>query len=359
MVRPWRDSARGTGCEDLAMFLDIVEIQVEAGRGGDGCVSFRREKYVPRGGPDGGRGGDGGSIWLVADAQKVTLLDFRYQKHYKAERGRHGEGQCRYGAGGDDRALPVPCGTSVTDMDSGALLGDLVDPGQKLCVARGGKGGKGNFDFRSATRQAPTRAQPGRLGEKRRIRLELRLIADIGLIGAPNAGKSTLLSVLSAARPKIAEYPFTTLEPNLGIVDLGDFASCTVADIPGLIAGASEGKGLGTEFLRHVERTRALVFLVDIAAGAAIPALEMLRRELRTYGRRLPDLEFGVVLTKCDLVESAASAAVLQDVAAWTGSRSGLGAVAISSVARQGLDDLRRLLQRLLKAAGPTSLGLD
>jgi GTP-binding protein len=337
------------------VFVDVAEIIVEGGKGGDGCVSFRREKYVPRGGPDGGRGGDGGSVWLLADPKRSTLLDFRYRRQYRADRGAHGQGQCRHGAGGDDLTIPVPCGTAVTEQPSGALLGDLVEPGERLCVARGGKGGRGNFAFRSATNQAPTRAQTGRVGERRQIHLELKLIADIGLIGAPNAGKSTLLSVLSAARPKVADYPFTTLVPNLGIVDLGEYRSCTVADIPGLIEGASEGKGLGIEFLRHVERTRALILLVDISAGPVISALQALRQELQAHGQRLLQLDYAVALTKCDLVDAETIMQAQREVAGHLSDQQVAGVVAISAVTGKGLPELRHLLRRLYEANRPSS----
>jgi len=290
------------------MFVDVAEIEVEAGAGGAGCVSFRREKYVPRGGPDGGNGGRGGSVWVVAAADRSTLLDFRYRRRYRADAGGRGAGANKTGADGDDLQIPVPCGTVVFDAQSDTVLGEVVAAGQRLRVAQGGLGGRGNREFRSPTHQAPDYAQPGRPGERRRIRLELKLIADIGLIGLPNAGKSTLLARLTAARPKVADYPFTTLVPNLGILDLGDYVSCTLADIPGLIEGASEGRGLGLDFLRHVERTRALVYLVDGGAGPVVPTLATLRAELANYGRRLTDLPFAVVVSKRDLLAPEALA---------------------------------------------------
>lgn len=333
------------------MFVDVAEIEVASGKGGPGCVSTRREKYVPRGGPDGGNGGDGGSVWIVASSRSSTLLDFRYRRRYQAEAGRPGSGQCRSGAGGADLEIPVPCGTAVHDAADGRLLGDLVAPGERLLVARGGRGGKGNHEFRSARNQTPMYAQPGRPGESLRLRLELKLLADIGLLGAPNAGKSTLLSAISEARPKVADYPFTTLVPNLGIVGLGEYLSCTVADIPGLIAGASEGKGMGLEFLRHVERTRALLYLVDLHDGDPAAGLDMLRRELEGYGHRLPELAFAVVLTKSDLVDDEALAAARDAARVWAAAHGGGDVLAISAVARRGLDDLRHLMRRLYEAS--------
>jgi GTP-binding protein len=334
------------------MFVDIAEIQVEAGRGGDGCVSTRREKYVPKGGPDGGNGGRGGSVWVVAASGSSTLLDFRYRRHYRAPDGRSGSGKCRTGAGGEDLEIPVPCGTSVHEADTGVLLGDLIQTGERLCVARGGRGGKGNYEFRTARNQTPMYAQEGRPGESRRIRLELKLIADLGLVGAPNAGKSTLLSAISAARPKVADYPFTTLVPNLGIVDLGEYVSCTVADIPGLIEGASEGKGLGLEFLRHVERTRALLYLVDVEGGSPVTGLDMLRQELVAYGHRLPELDFAVVLTKIDLVDAELLGTACAEAERWVAAHGGRAVVAISAVAQIGLEALRHLMRLLYQEFG-------
>jgi len=246
------------------MFIDEIDIFVKGGDGGAGCVSFRREKFVPRGGPDGGDGGDGGSVVLEVDPAVRTLLDFHYRRHYTAERGQHGKGANRYGRSGADTVLRVPLGTVVTERASGEPLGDLTAPGQRLLVARGARGGRGNARFASATNRAPRRADLGRAGEERWIHMELRLLADVGVIGFPNAGKSTLVARVSAARPKIADYPFTTLEPTLGIVRVDDERSFVIADVPGLIAGAAEGKGLGHRFLRHVERTRLLIHMVDL-----------------------------------------------------------------------------------------------
>jgi GTP-binding protein len=341
------------------MFLDVATIKVSAGRGGAGCVSTRREKFVPRGGPDGGNGGNGGSVWVVATSESSTLLDYRYRRHYMAENGRPGRGKCQTGAGGNDLEIPVPCGTTILDLDADVLLGDLVEVNDRVCVAMGGKGGKGNYEFRSARNQTPRKAQPGLPGEQRSIRLELKLIADIGLVGAPNAGKSTLLSVLTAARPKVASYPFTTLVPNLGIVDLGDFTSCTLADIPGLIAGASEGKGLGLEFLRHIERTRALLYLVDITADDPSADLAALRAELHQYGKRLPDLPFVVVLTKQDLVDQTVARSQLTAVSAWAESTGALTSLVISAVTRTGLAELRHTVRKLYRSSLPPATTED
>lgn len=336
-------------------FVDVAEINVAAGPGGDGCVAFRREKGVPRGGPSGGNGGRGGSVWLVATDETSTLLDFRYRKSYKADRGQPGSGSRRTGADGSDLEIAVPCGTAIHDAGSGDLLCDLTEPGQRHCAAEGGRGGRGNFEFRSPQRQAPHIATPGRPGETRALRLELKLLADIGLIGMPNAGKSTLLGRLSAAKPKIADYPFTTLIPNLGIVDLGDYTSCSMADIPGLIEGASDGKGLGHEFLRHVERTRALVYLVDVTDPAPVSILTILRHELAKYGRRLADLPFLVVLNKLDLADEEAVGDVRREVSGWALDHSGREALMISAVTGQGIDALRHRLRELYQSAAGVS----
>lgn len=329
------------------MFLDIATINVEAGHGGAGAVSTRKEKWVPRGGPDGGNGGRGGSVWFEADDSMSTLLDFRYKRNYKAQAGRQGGGQRRTGADGEDVVIRVPCGTTLVRDGDDVPLGDLTEPGQRLCAVKGGIGGKGNWVFRNARNQTPMHAQPGREGEILTVRMELKLIADIGLVGEPNAGKSTLLSVVTAARPKVADYPFTTLVPNLGIVDLGDFASCTLADIPGLIEGAAEGKGLGHEFLRHVERTRALLLLVDPSLELPDRALDMLRDELARHGGRLVDLPFAVVLTKQDLLDEAARAEALDTARTWATDHDARDVLSISSVTGAGLKELKHLLRRL------------
>jgi GTP-binding protein len=279
------------------------------------------------------------------------LLDFRYRRRYQAQDGSPGRHQNMTGADGDDIVIPVPCGTSVIDTEGDILIGDLVEKGQRLLVASGGRGGKGNWEFRSARNQAPTKATPGKPGQAREIRLELRLIADIGLVGLPNAGKSTLLSVVTAARPKVADYPFTTLSPNLGIVDLGDYQSCTLADIPGLIEGASEGRGLGHEFLRHIERTRALMFMVDASVGTPTAALDTLHGELTEYDPRLAALPSAVVVTKADLLDDAQAAAAMAEAAQWSTAHGGRETLLISAATGRGLDALRYLMRRLLAAA--------
>lgn len=329
------------------MFLDTATITISSGKGGDGCVSTRREKYVPRGGPDGGNGGRGGSVWLVADPQLGTLLDFRYRRRYEAQDGGKGGGNNCTGRDGEDITIKVPCGTSVFDEQTGEQIGDLVEAGDRLLLAEGGKGGKGNWEFRTARNQTPMKATPGKPGVERLVRFELKLIADIGLVGEPNAGKSTLLSVVTAARPKVADYPFTTLVPNLGIVDLGDYSSCTLADIPGLIEGASEGRGLGHEFLRHVERTRALLLLVDPSVASPQAGLDMLRGELERYGGHLAALPFAVVVTKSDLLDAEAGAAALAEARRWANGAGAVDTLQISAVAGRGLAELRHLLRRL------------
>ncbi|NIR42564.1 MAG: GTPase ObgE [Gemmatimonadetes bacterium] len=284
------------------MLIDHAVIQVQGGDGGNGCVSFRREKFVPRGGPDGGDGGDGGDVVLIADPGLSTLLDYQYQQRYRAERGQHGQGKKRTGASGADAELRVPPGTVVKDADTGRQLGELLKPGDRLVVARGGRGGRGNASFATATRRAPREAEPGTPGVERRIELELKLIADVGLVGQPNAGKSTLLAALSAARPKIAAYPFTTLEPNLGVVQLSEGRTMVLADIPGIIEGAHEGKGLGLQFLRHIERTRTLAYLIPVDTGDPQAEYELLRSELAEYSRQLAEKPHCVAISKADLL---------------------------------------------------------
>jgi len=290
----------------LAKFVDTAQIVVQAGDGGRGCVSFRREKYVPRGGPNGGDGGNGGNAYIEASRSFRTLVDQRYQRLYRAGRGEHGRGKDQHGATGRDVTIKVPPGTVIADTASGDILGDLTEEGQRVLVARGGRGGRGNARFATATHRAPRFAQPGTAGENRTLRLDLKLIADVGLVGLPNAGKSSLLAAFSSARPKIAAYPFTTLTPNLGVVDVPPHGAFVVADIPGLIAGAAHGAGLGIRFLRHIERTRLLVHVVDVADGAPEPAeaVETVERELAAYDPALLARPRIVAANKIDLPHS-------------------------------------------------------
>jgi GTP-binding protein len=296
------------------MFIDEAKIRIKAGDGGNGIVAFRREKFVPRGGPSGGDGGKGGDIWMESSERHNTLIHFRFNPEYKAERGRHGEGSNKTGREGGDIVLKVPVGTIVYDADTGEKVHDFSRPDERVIVARGGRGGRGNQNFATATHQAPRESEPGRPGEERHLRLELKLLADVGLVGYPNVGKSTLISRISAARPKIADYPFTTLEPNLGVVSIGEVTnpkhfSFVVADIPGLIEGAHTGAGLGTQFLRHVERTRLLVHLVDISDSSGRPDpvkdYEVIMGELASFGAGLEDKPVIVAASKIDAAQAA------------------------------------------------------
>jgi len=315
------------------MFVDRAIVEVKAGTGGSGAESFRRERGVPRGGPNGGDGGKGGDIILVADDQLTTLLDFRYKRHYKAERGVHGGGSDKTGRGGEDSILRVPPGTIIRDADTQAFLGELIKPGDSLVVAYGGRGGRGNARFTSDTRQAPRHWESGREGEERTIELELKLIADVGLVGEPNAGKSTFLATVSKAQPKVADYPFTTLTPNLGVVQLPDFRSFVIADIPGIIEGAHEGKGLGLQFLRHIERTRTLALMVPLDSEDPQAEYELLRAELASHSKALAQLPHCVVLTKADLLPDDAEFPTIDAPDSW-------GSFVISSIARKGVDTL-------------------
>jgi GTP-binding protein len=329
------------------MFIDEAKILVKAGDGGRGCVSFRREKYVPKGGPDGGDGGKGGDIVLEVDRNLGTLLDFRYRRHYAAEPGGHGRGSDQKGRDGSDCVIRVPHGTVVRLADSGAELADLIQSEQRFIAARGGRGGRGNARFKSPTRQAPRYAQPGESGETRWLALELKLLADVGLMGLPNAGKSTLLARISAARPKIAPYPFTTLVPQLGIVRLRDERSCVVADIPGLIEGAHEGKGLGHQFLRHIERTRLLLHLVDMTSpGKDAPLIhfETVNRELLAYASQLAEKPQVVVATKLDVPSAKQAWERFQSALAGRGFR----VYAISAVTGEGIGTLLDEIDRAL-----------
>jgi GTP-binding protein len=322
------------------MFIDEARILVKAGDGGDGCLAFRREKYVPRGGPSGGDGGRGGDIFLVSTEHQNTLIQFRFNPEHKAQRGRHGEGSDCTGAEGYSIDLQVPVGTVVYDEATGERIHDFTAPGERFLVARGGRGGKGNARFATSTHQAPTEHEPGKPGQERRLRLELKLLADVGLVGFPNAGKSTLISRISAARPKIAAYPFTTLEPQLGVVSLDDYRSFVVADIPGLIEGAHLGHGLGVQFLRHIERTRLLAHLVDVSeTSGREPAedFETVMAELASFNEDLAAKPMIVVATKMDAAQDPARVESLRQIAA----ARRLAFFEISSVTGQGLDALR------------------
>jgi GTP-binding protein len=328
------------------VFVDLARIHVIAGRGGAGCVSFRREKYVPRGGPDGGNGGRGGSVTLRVDPHVRTLLDCREQPRYRGSSGDSGSGNNRTGRDGEDLEIRVPSGTTVRDVESGEVIADLIAPGETLVAARGGRGGRGNAVFATSTNQAPRRADPGEPGEERHLELELKLIADVGFVGPPNAGKSTMLARVSRARPRIAPYPFTTLEPHLGLVRLDGERTFVAADLPGLIEGAHQGKGLGLQFLRHVERTRVLALLVDATGGHPRAEVEGIRRELGEYSPALLEKPIVVVLTKADLLppERHAGAA---DAAELPGAR------LVSAQSGEGVDALLQELWERLEEIGP------
>lgn len=321
-------------------FIDQTEIQVQAGDGGDGLVAFRREKYVPAGGPSGGNGGRGGSIFFKVVENLQTLLDFQYNHIFKAESGQRGGPNNRSGASGVDRIIEVPCGTTVFDAETGELIGDLVTPNQILCVAKGGKGGLGNQHFLSNRNRAPERALPGVPGEMRMLRLELKLLAEVGIIGLPNAGKSTLISALSAARPKIADYPFTTLVPNLGVVRKPTGDGTVFADIPGLIEGAHLGVGLGHDFLRHVERTRLLLHLIDVTSEDPIADYHTIQQELHAYGRGLVDRPQILALNKIDALGQDGDR--IDQLAAELQTLSQAPVFSISAVSRSGLEALMR-----------------
>jgi GTP-binding protein len=334
------------------MFLDDVTITVTGGKGGDGAATMRREAHVPRGGPDGGDGGRGGSVYVRVNAGETMLRDYRYKHHFRAEPGGRGEGSKRHGKAGHDLYLNVPPGTLIRDAGSGDLLADLVSRDQEVLVARGGRGGLGNVHFATAVNRAPTHAQKGEPGEERRLQLELRLIADVGLVGLPNAGKSTLLGVLSNATPEVGAYPFTTLTPNLGVLDLSVFDAAddrrvTVADMPGLIEGASGGAGLGHEFLRHVARTRLLVHVVDIAAGDPERDYQIIRGELEEYEPQLIEKLTLVVANKIDLPDARENLKAFKRARA----RDGVAVVAISAEQESGIDELVKHLAKLLPGA--------
>ncbi len=321
------------------MFIDRAKIRVKGGRGGNGVTAFRREKFVPRGGPSGGDGGRGGDVWIVADESLNTLLHLRYNPEHIAERGRHGEGSNCSGREGEDITVRVPVGTQIFDSTSGEFLHDLAADGSRWLVAKGGRGGFGNAHFATSTNRAPRYHQSGSEGEELELQLELKLLADVGLVGFPNAGKSTLISTISAAKPKIADYPFTTLEPHLGVVDLGDFRTFVVADIPGLIEGAHEGAGLGDRFLRHVERTKLLLHLVDVSSiSGREPVSDYLtvNRELKAYNPELADRPQLVVATKVDALDEPERLETLRQQA----ENDGVPFFVISSVTNKGTKEL-------------------
>ncbi|MFZ2288582.1 MAG: Obg family GTPase CgtA [Halopseudomonas yangmingensis] len=330
-------------------FVDEVSITVKAGDGGNGCMSFRREKFIPKGGPDGGDGGDGGSIWLEADANLNTLVDYRYTRRFNAQRGENGRSKDCTGAKGEEMTLRVPVGTTVIDAGTQEVIGDLTEAGQRLRVAQGGWHGLGNTRFKSSVNRAPRQTTQGSLGELRDLKLELKVLADVGLLGLPNAGKSTLIRAVSAAKPKVADYPFTTMVPNLGVVDVGRMRSFVIADIPGVIEGAAEGAGLGTRFLKHLSRTRLLLHLVDMAPldqGDPVEAVETIVHELGKFSPALTLRERWLVLNKCDQLLEDEQQAVLDDVVErleWEGP-----VFVISAAERQGTDELAQAVMNWL-----------
>ncbi len=327
-------------------FIDLAEVEVVAGKGGDGMVAFRREKYVPAGGPAGGNGGWGGSVFLVASNRLQTLLDFRYARIFKAEDGKKGGPNNCTGAKGGDRLIEVPCGTLIIDADTGELIGDLTIDGETLCVAAGGKGGLGNKHFLSNRNRAPEYALPGLEGESKRLRFELKLIAEVGIIGLPNAGKSTLISSLSSAKPKVANYPFTTLVPNLGVVRKPTGDGTVFADIPGLISGASEGIGLGHDFLRHIERTRVLLHLIDATTENPIVDYQTIQQELEAYGHGLPERPQIIAFNKIDAVDED----ILELITSELQELTPVPIFHVSAVTRKGLDSLMPKIWSILDA---------
>ena len=327
-------------------FLDKAKIYVKAGDGGNGCVAFRREKFVPMGGPAGGNGGKGGDVILKADKRLSTLMDFKYKRHFKAERGQHGSGNNKHGKNGKDLIIKVPVGTVVKDAETGEVIADLVEDGQTVVVAKGGKGGRGNSAFKTSTRQSPDFAEEGKKGEEKWIELELKLLADIGIIGFPNAGKSTLISTLSSAKPKIADYPFTTLTPVLGVLELDYGKSVVLADIPGLIEGASKGQGLGHEFLRHIERTKALIHMIDISdfrERDPIEAFNIINRELKEYSPELLKKPQIVVGNKIDILSDKSLIKTLENYF----NEKGYPFVPISLATKEGIDKLKEKIKEL------------
>jgi len=333
--------------------VDEAEITVTAGNGGNGCVGFRREKFIPLGGPDGGDGGDGGSVYLVADENLNTLVDFRHQKQFRARRGENGMGRQMYGKGGEDVLIAVPTGTVVHNVDTDEVIGDLTVHGERLLVAQGGKGGLGNMHFKSSTNRTPRQSTPGTPGEERRLRLELKLLADVGLLGFPNAGKSTLIRAVSAATPKVADYPFTTLYPNLGVVSVEPARSFVIADIPGLIEGAADGAGLGALFLRHIQRTRLLLHLVEIEpldGGDAVEQIRTIERELEKFDAGLLDKPRWLLLNKADLIPADDARELGERIVAelgWSGPW-----FIVSGLAREGTREVMLKVQAHLDEMG-------
>ncbi len=337
----------------MSTFVDQAQILVKAGDGGHGACSFRREKFVPRGGPDGGDGGDGGSVIVQATTRLATLLDLRYQKHYEAEKGEVGGGSNCHGRRGTDVSIPVPVGTMVFDANSQELLADLTEDGDSYIVAKGGHGGRGNTRFATSTNRVPTQFETGTPGEERLLRLDLKLLADVGLVGSPNAGKSTFIAAVSAARPKIADYPFTTLTPNLGVVRSSNEHTFVIADIPGLIEGAHEGKGLGFQFLRHIERTSLLIHMIDISEWATedpVAALKVMRHELAAYDPALADRPYAVVGTKLDIKGEGERLEQLKKYC----QRRKIRFFAISAATREGLDECLRYMGQQVEALRTT-----
>jgi GTP-binding protein len=340
------------------LFIDRTKIRVQGGHGGNGVTAFRREKFVPRGGPSGGDGGRGGDVWVVADEALNTLLHLRYNPEHIADRGRHGEGSNRSGREGVDKVVRVPVGTQVYDPETGELLYDFTSDGDRWLAARGGRGGFGNSHFATSTNRAPRYHQEGSPGEEHEFQLELKLLADVGLVGFPNAGKSTLISTISAAKPKIADYPFTTLEPHLGVVDLGEYRTFVVADIPGLIEGAHKGAGLGDQFLRHIERTKLLFHLVDVSSSSgrdAVSDYETINRELEAYNEDLAARPQMVVATKIDALDEPERLERLRARAA----EDGRAFYAISSVTKEGVRELLNAVTRALDEINASTLHPD
>ena len=334
-------------------FVDEARVEVVAGNGGNGCMSFRREKFIPFGGPDGGDGGRGGHVYAEADTNLNTLIDFRYQRLFRARNGEHGRGADQFGAAGDDMLLRVPVGTLVRDEETGEVIADLATPGQRVVLAHGGNGGLGNLRFKSSTNRAPRQSTPGQPGEQRRLLLELKVLADVGLLGLPNAGKSTFIAAVSNARPKIADYPFTTLHPQLGVVRVGEGRSFVVADIPGLIEGAAEGAGLGHQFLRHLQRTRLLLHLVDVAPfdpeADPVRDARSVVAELKKYDAELASRPRWLVLNKLDMIEPDERAALVAEIRRRLRPKGPV--YAISALARDGLEPLLRDIDAFLRAA--------